>query len=182
MIDDNMKKYILEKLDSFLYNYLKDNVDLMPKRFIKLIANYYTDARIRKLYWEKLGVKMGTNSYPNLGFQTTTNGKDMVIIGDNVSIAPNVILITESCANNGYEINKIPYVKDKLTKVERIIIENEVWIGANVTILPGVTIGKCSVIGAGSIVIENIDPYSIYAGTPAKKLKNLDEPTKPHLV
>ena len=42
------------------------------------------------------------------------------------------------------------------------------------TILPGVTIGKCSVIGAGALVIDNVEPYSIYAGVPARKIRDLD--------
>ncbi len=170
-----MKKIILSKLDELIFNFLVKNNDIMPKRFVKIIANYYTDARIRKIYWEKLGVKMGENTYPNLGFQSTSNGENLVFIGDNVSIAPNVMLITDSCANNGHVINEIPYVKNRLTKKDKIIIEDEVWIGANVTILPGVTVGKCSVIGAGSLVTKDVEAYSIYTGIPARKTKNLLE-------
>lgn len=168
-----MQRYLLKKLDDFIFNFLNKNVDKMPKRFIKLIANYYSDARIRKLYWAKLGVYMGENTYPNLGFQSTANGEMLVDIGKNVSIAPNVLMIAESNANNGNLINQIPYVKDTLTKKNKIIVADEVWIGANVTILPGVTIGTCSVIGAGSVVIDDVDSYSIYAGIPAKKIRDL---------
>lgn len=169
-----MKRLVLSKIDQLIYFFIIKNVDVMPKRFVKLIANYYPDARARKLYWGKLGVHMGENTYPNLGFQSTSNGEKLVTIGNNVSIAPYVTLVTESCANNGKVINEIPYVKEKLTKKEQIIIEDEVWIGANVTILPGVSIGKCSVIGAGSIVTKDVEPYSIYLGTPARKVKNLN--------
>lgn len=168
-----MKSKILSMIDQMIFKFLKKNVDIMPKRFLKIIANYYADARVRKIYWEKLGVKMGENTYPNLGFQSTSNGENLVIIGDNVSIAPNVMLITDSSANNGHIINEIPYVKNRLTKKEKIIIEDEVWIGTNVTILPGVTVGKCSIIGAGSLVTKNVEAYSIYTGIPAKKLKSL---------
>ena len=55
----------------------------------------------------------------------------------------------------------------------KIIIHDEVWIGANVTILPGVTIGKCTVIGAGSVVSKNLDAFSVYAGVPAKKIRDI---------
>lgn len=145
----------------------------MPKRFIKLVANYYTDARIRKIYWKKLGVSMGENTYPNLGFQSTSNSEELVYIGKNVSIAPNVIMVPDSNANNGILINQIPYVSKSLTTKAAIIVEDEVWIGANVTVLPGVTIGTCSIIGAGSVVTKNVEPYSIYAGIPAKKIRAL---------
>lgn len=168
-----VQRYLLKKLDAFIFNFLNKNVEIMPKRFIKLVANYYTDARIRKLYWAKLGVYMGENTYPNLGFQSTSNGENLVNIGKNVSIAPNVLMIAESNANNGNFINEIPYVRDTLTKKIKIVIEDEVWIGANVTILPGVTIGTCSVIGAGSVVTSDVDSYSIYAGIPAKKIRDI---------
>ena len=46
------------KLDDFIYRFLKRNVNIMPKRFVKLIAFYYTDARIRKIYLHRLGVTM----------------------------------------------------------------------------------------------------------------------------
>lgn len=168
-----MLRFILNKIDDGIFNFLNKNVDKLPKRFIKLVANYYTDARLRKLYWSKLGVYMGDNTYPNLGFQSTSNGEQLVIIGKNVSIAPNVVMIADSNANNGYLINQIPYIRDTLTKKNKIIVEDEVWIGANVTILPGVRIGTCSVIGAGSVVTRDVESYSIYAGTPAKKIRNL---------
>lgn len=170
-----MPKFILHFIDKKVFKILENNVDKMPKRFIKLVANYYTDARIRKLYWRKMGVFMGENTFPNLGFQSTTNGEDLVIIGDNVSIAPNVVLITDSCANNGKLINQIPYVAEILTKKDKIIIQDDAWIGANVTILPGTTIGTCSVIGAGSVVTNDVEPFCIYAGVPAKKIRQLVE-------
>ncbi len=164
----------LSIIDELIYDILKSNVDNMPIRFTKLIANYYTDARIRKLYWEKLGIKMGENTYANLGLKlATANNELSVYIGNNVSIAANVTFITDSSANNGIEINKLEHVKEKLTKSANIIVEDEVWIGAGVIILPGVNIGKCSVIGAGSVVTKNVDSYSVYAGSPAKKIRDL---------
>lgn len=54
-----------------------------------------------------------------------------------------------------------------------IRIEDDCWIGANVTILPGVTIGKGCTIGAGSVVSKSIPPYSVAVGVPAKVIKKL---------
>lgn len=161
--------------DNLIYNILEKSVDIMPLRLQKLIANYYTDARIRKLYFDRLGVKMGDGSFANLGMKIIVSDKFRysIEIGSNVSIGPNLTLITQAAAGNGKEINEIAYVKQKLTKEDRIIIEDEVWIGANVVILPGVKIGRCSVLGAGAIVNTDVEPYSIYAGIPAKKIRNL---------
>lgn len=173
----NKSKKFFGFLDELLYKILKNNVNNMPIRYIKLIAYYFPDARIRKDYFDKLGVYMGRNSYANLGMKIVIGEKEeeyMVLIGENVSIGPNLTLVVDSFPNNSKDLKNIPYVRDKLCKNERIIIEDEVWIGANVTILPGVHIGKCSVIGAGSLVNKEVDAYSIYAGTPARKIRKLN--------
>lgn len=163
-------------LDKLIFTILKKNINKMPIRICKFVALYYTDARIRKLYFRRLGIFMGKGTYANLGLKVIPNSnKYCVIIGDHVSIGPNVVLIAESSPNNGVEIKDIEYVKNKLIKEKNIYIENDVWIGANVTILPGVRIGKCSVIGAGSVVINDIEDYSIYAGVPARKLRDLQK-------
>ncbi|MCI8514237.1 MAG: galactoside O-acetyltransferase [Lachnospiraceae bacterium] len=147
----------------------------MPMRLVKLIAWFYTDARVRKLYLKRLGVNIGENTYTNLGFRIVSDDyEERAFIGKNVSIAPNVTLIVCSSANNGDEINRIAYVRDKLTVQSRIVIEDEVWIGANVTILPGVCVGRCAVVGAGSLVVKDVEPYTIVAGTPAKPIRKLD--------
>lgn len=165
----------LDRLDNFIYHLLERNVDNMPMRFVKFIANNYTDARIRKIYLERLGVVMGEGTYTNLGFRIVSDDfEKRLFIGKNVSIAPNVTFICMSSANNGKEINEIAYVKEVLTKSANIYVDDEVWIGANVTVLPGVHIGKCSVIGAGSVVTKDVEPYSVYAGVPARKIRDLD--------
>lgn len=163
--------------DESVYLLLETSVDIMPKRLQKLIAHYYTDARIRKLYFERLGVKMGNNTFTNLGFKAVVNAERdySVFIGDNVSIGPNLTIITHASAGNGVEINSFDYVKENLTKDIPVYIEDEAWIGANVVILPGVTIGRCCVIGAGSVVNSDTEPYSVYAGTPARKIRSLKE-------
>lgn len=172
-----MKKWgNLFNLEKRIYKFLMSaNQETIPKNFRKWLATYYPDARVRKKYLETIGVEMGEGSYANLGFMIipNNNSEKKVFIGKNVSIAPNVVCICESNANNGKEINTYPYIIDVLTKDETIHIEDEAWIGANVTILPGVTIGRCSVIGAGSVVSKTVEPYSIYAGVPAKKIRDI---------
>lgn len=157
--------------------FLRDNVDIMPKSYKKFLATYYPDANIRKLYLNDLGVEFGENSFANIGFMKVPNtcSKSKIIIGKNVSIAPNVMCICEANANNGKEINSYSYVVDKATCNEDIYIEDEVWIGANVTILPGITIGKSAIIGAGSVVTKDVDSYGVYVGVPAKKIGDIRE-------
>lgn len=167
---------MLDKIDEFIYGFLINNFLIMPKRFVKFIAYYYPDARVRKLYLKKLGVEMGENTFSNLGLIVIPNENDICVrIGKNVSLAPYITFVCNSSPNNGEKIKDIDYVKNKLERKENIIVEDEVWIGANVTILPGVHIGKCSVIGAGSVVTKDVPSYSIVAGVPAKIIKKIGD-------
>mgnify|MGYP000388764687 CR=1 FL=1 len=59
----------------------------------------------------------------------------------------------------------------KFKKLNKVTIGNDVWIGHGVIVLPGVTIGDGAIVGAGSIVTRNVAPYSIVAGSPARKIK-----------
>lgn len=175
---EGLRKYILEKIDKKIFCFLKKNYSIMPKRFCKWIAYFYTDARIRKLYWKRLNVFMGKGTYSNIGMIAVFNGNDTKVhIGNNVSIAPYVMFITESDPNNGKEILELEYLNNLRVKGD-IIVEDDVWIGANVTILPGVHIGKCSVIGAGSVVTKDVDSYGIYVGVPARKIRDIRDEKK----
>lgn len=89
-----------------------------------------------------------------------------VIIGSDVDIGPKVIIVTgthelftskNKAAGAGYS--------------EKIIIEDGAWICAASTILAGVTIGRCSIVGAGSVVNRSTEAGGIYVGVPAKKIK-----------
>jgi acetyltransferase-like isoleucine patch superfamily enzyme len=68
--------------------------------------------------------------------------------------------------------------KDRLSKgsvtTAPVVIGKNSWVGAKVTILPGITIGHHSVVAAGSVVTKNVEPYSVYAGNPAKKIKDIN--------
>ena len=98
-----------------------------------------------------------------------------VNIGENVLIASDVTVVSH---NHGFNPElKIPYGKQPIT-CETIKIENNVWIGEKVIILPGITIGEGSVIGAGSVVTHNIPQYSIAVGNPARIIKSYNFETK----
>ncbi|MFR2812259.1 MAG: DapH/DapD/GlmU-related protein [Escherichia coli] len=56
-----------------------------------------------------------------------------------------------------------------------VILKKGCWIGANVTILPGVVVGENSVVGANSVVTKSISPFTVVAGNPAKIIKKLNE-------
>ena len=77
---------------------------------------------------------------------------------------------------HGYEDIEKPPASQKTTQSE-IIVENDVWLGANCVIVAGVTIGKHSVVAAGSIVTKNVPPFSVVAGNPAKIIKQYNKET-----
>ena len=58
-----------------------------------------------------------------------------------------------------------------------VIIKDDAYIGANCVIMPGVTIGEGALIGAGSFVNKDVEPWSIYVGTPARKIRDRQKPT-----
>lgn len=91
--------------------------------------------------------------------------KGILRIGDNVMMGPDVLIIDN---NHRFSDTKIPMIEQGNYSPKDITIEDDVWIGGRVIILPGVKIGKGSIIGAGSVVTKNIDPYSIVGGNPAK--------------
>ncbi|WP_333863724.1 sugar O-acetyltransferase [Sphingobacterium sp.] len=88
-----------------------------------------------------------------------------IIIEDHVLIAPKVSLLTEG---HPIEVEN----RQSLT-VAPIHIKKNAWIGANATILPGVTIGENAVVAAGSLVNKNVPDHTIVGGIPAKIIKNI---------
>lgn len=112
-------------------------------------------------------IEVGENFFANYGLTILDVCK--VTIGDNVQIAPNVAIYTAGHPihpvgrNSGYEYG-LP-----------ITIGNNVWIGGNVVILPGVTIGDNAVIGAGSVITKNIPANVVAAGNPCRILRTITE-------
>lgn len=89
-----------------------------------------------------------------------------IFIEDYVMIGPNVTLVT---TNHPLDPN------DRTVLLNRPIrLKRNCWIGADVTILPGVTVGENSVVGAGSVVTKDIPDNCVYAGNPAKFIKNIE--------
>ncbi len=97
------------------------------------------------------------------------DGRGELIIGNKVSISPEVQLITED-----HDYNSVSFAG----RSRHVIIEDYVWIGTRVIILPGVHIGKGAVVCAGAVVTKNVGEYDVVAGIPAVKIKerskNLD--------
>jgi acetyltransferase-like isoleucine patch superfamily enzyme len=111
------------------------------------------------------GLHIGDNS--NVGPYSYIGCSGYVEIGDNVMISPRVSIYAE---NHNYPLTSIP-IKDQGVTRSFVKIEDDCWIAANSVILAGVTIGRGSVVAAGSVVTKDVPPYSIVAGVPAKVIK-----------
>ncbi|KAF4319041.1 hypothetical protein BBO99_00004653 [Phytophthora kernoviae] len=111
-------------------------------------------------------IRMGDNVYMN--FNCVLLDVCEITIGSRVLFAPNVQIYTAThplgpkARFSGYELGK------------PITIEDDVWIGGNAVVMPGIRIGRGAVIGAGSVVTKDVPPFCVYAGNPAKFIKKID--------
>ena len=125
--------------------------------------------------------EVGRYTYGTLNIRFWNTPGEGLKIGNYVSIADDVIFVLGG--NHNYKgFMTFPFrVKFMDTQSEAysngpIIVEDDVWIGMNSIILSGVTIGKGSVVAAGSVIVKNVPPYSIVGGNPARIIKNRFEP------
>ena len=115
------------------------------------------------------GITVGHDCF--LGEMTTIRGQGGVEIGNKVYTGPMVQILA---VNHVFSDPKIPIADQGIT-AEGIVIEDDVWIGAGAIILDGVRIGVGAVIGAGAVVSQDIPPYSIAVGSPAKPIRDRRE-------
>lgn len=183
-------------MKDYKYNlYFYFSLILFALKFFKTIVYIIKNRTYRKNYWKKQWKKLnshnrtilmdkvdiskifvGNKSYGNLNVHYFHNPKELLIIGNYVSIANDVKFILGG--NHSYDgFSTYPFKVitfgepyEAQTKGP-IIVEDDVWIGDNCLILSGITIGQGAVVAAGSIVTKDVPPYSIIAGTPAKLVK-----------
>ena len=128
-------------------------------------------------------VELGPGNYIEIGSQTSIQDRSIfvgdVIIGRYCLISLNVLI---SSGRHYFNLKPEWLIKDqdfyvaqdkKLSDAHSkpVIIEDDCWLGANVVVMPGVKIGRGSVIGANSVITKDVEPYSVMAGAPAKRLR-----------
>lgn len=117
-------------------------------------------------------VYIGDTSRLTIGFDCQINENVFIQgarIGNYVLIAPNTAILSNSHA---YTSTEMPIALQGETEHTIPEIEDGAWLGRNVIILPGVKVGKQSIVAAGAVVTKDIPPYSIAAGVPAKVIKS----------
>lgn len=133
----------------------------------KVTVGSYAIIRPTNLYGGKpgVGLKMGNNS--SIGPYSYIGCSGYIEIGNNVMISPRVSIYSE---NHNFGDVDIPMIEQGVTR-SYVKIEDDCWIAANSIVLAGVTIGRGSVVAAGSVVTKDVPAYSVVAGNPAKVVK-----------
>lgn len=182
------------KLKRWLDYLIMNQRDARPRWYLRLLTPLYQHrGRGSKIYWS---ARMDTPPYRRfwLGEQSViesfcciNNAVGDVTIGDHtrigihstiigpVCIGSHVHLaqgITVTALNHRYD-DKKRRIDEQGVSTQPVFISDDVWIGANAVILPGVTIGRHAVVAAGAVVTKDVPDYCMVGGVPAKIIKNI---------
>lgn len=154
------------------YRYLKRCVGkgTIVGRWVEIVNSANVRIGNACLFQDGVYIRAGNQGKINIGDRAALNsfsklfGHGSISIGEDTQIGPGSLITT---TDHDY------YDENLETKFMPVTIGKRVWIGANVTILPGVEIGDYSVIGAGAVVTESIPPRSVAVGVPARVIKQI---------
>lgn len=111
--------------------------------------------------------RLGNGVYANFGLTLVDDVE--ISIGDRVMFAPNVTIST-----TGHPVH--PDLRTDGTQFSApVVVENDVWVGTGAVILPGVTVGRGSVVAAGAVVAGNVPPMTVVGGVPARVLREITD-------
>lgn len=138
---------------------------LLPQKILRVNGSVPWPVHFssRILYWKN--IKVGNWCAPGMSSSCYIQARNGIVMGNNVRVAPGVGIIS-----SGHDLNDY----DRHEKCSPIKIGNNVWIGMNAVVMPGVSIGDNVVIGAGSIVTSDIPSNSIAAGNPCRVIRDKD--------
>ncbi|WP_174733755.1 2,3,4,5-tetrahydropyridine-2,6-dicarboxylate N-acetyltransferase [Mesobacillus harenae] len=121
-------------------------------------------------------VEIGDNAVIMMGASINIGA----VVGEGTMIDMNVVLGGRATVGKNCHIGAGSVLAGVIEppSAKPVIVEDDVVIGANAVVLEGVTVGKGAVVAAGAIVIDDVPPYTVVAGTPAKVIKEIDEKTK----
>jgi len=167
--------------DDIPYATFKTIAMCLPKPKARWLAMLYPDVRLRRALLRMTNVAVGRDAHIGLNVSILDHprmDRVLVDIGDRVAIAPGVTLIAYSGPNQS-RLNHEPYVKKNLIEEKPVVVKDDAWIGVGAIICPGVTIGEGAIVGAGAVVLEDVPPYVIVAGVPARRLRDLKGGDRP---
>lgn len=118
--------------------------------------------------------KLKIGSHAGIGMGTCISAAESVLIGEHVLLARNVYISDHSHA---YERLDLPIADQGIDRMAPVSIGANTWLGQNVVVLPGVTIGRHCVIGANSVVKDSIPDFSVAVGSPARVVRRFNRST-----
>ena len=182
------------KLKKFVDWLIMNQVETRPRWYVRMMASFYQHRGRHSVIHRS--VRMDTPPYRKFrlgdysvieSFACINNAVGDVIIGDHtrvglhntiigpVTIGSHVNLaqgITVTALNHNF-VDSEKRIDEQGVSTTPVVIEDDVWIGANAVVLPGVKIGNHSVVAAGAVVTKDVPPHSIVAGVPAKVIKKI---------
>jgi acetyltransferase-like isoleucine patch superfamily enzyme len=170
-VGKNLKTYGLISLDIHPKSSVKigNNVQFVSSKR-RYGASLYSPVRL-KTYYSTCEIAIGDGV--GLNGTVVTCRSQKIVIGENTIIAGNVTIVDSDFHNPWPPEKRLDFTGSQSDK--EVIIENNVWIGIGTVVLKGVTIGKNSVIGSGSIVTSSIPSNVLAGGIPAKVIKVIGE-------
>lgn len=161
-------KEIVFRYNSLQPSMIEERNELLWSLFGSVKGNFFIEPPFRCDYG--CNIEIGENFYANYNLVILDCAK--VTIGDNVLIGPNVGIYTA-----GHPLH-FELRNEELEFASPITIEDNVWIGGNVVLNPGVTIGRNSVIGSGSVVTKDIPADVVAAGNPCRVIREITDADK----
>jgi len=137
--------------------------------FLAKIAPYGMIIHVHR--WR--GVKIGKDCFVDPSVTLETAYPENITIGDDVRITVNAIIMTHIKGPRYLrETGLVPRL------IKPVVLEDHCFIGVGAIVMPGVTVGKASVVGSGAVVVQNVPPYAMVTGNPAKVVKTFSHPKK----
>lgn len=109
-------------------------------------------------------LRIGRNCSINYGVSIGATGS--ITLGDRVRIGPYTMIVDTDFHD--------PLKRDVRPPPRPVVLEDDVWVGAKASIMPGVRIGRGSIVGTGSVVTRDVPPFTVVGGVPARIIRNLD--------
>ena len=195
MYELNKLKYfvhVLTKNPSELFRLLNIGLTTAKYRYLKRCVGRGTIVEPRTEIINSANVRIGNNCLLKDAVYIRAGTEGKIIIGDRAAINSFCRIFGHGSIEVGEDTQIGPgclitttdhdYRGNLETSFKQVVIGKGVWIGANVTILPGVEIGDYAVIGAGAVVTKSIPPRTISVGVPARVIKKVDESSKTEQV
>lgn len=115
-------------------------------------------------------IEIGDNVY--IGPESYIFAQGGISIGSGTILGPRVTILTNNHHYDGEDLESVPY--DGKNILAKVTIGENVWIGANTSIVPGITVGEGAIIAMGSVVTRNVPKYAVAGGNPAEVIKYRD--------